>query len=329
MVLPGHYANNDPMLYTERATNVAAATRVKVLHAASFMQDDISGVPSSTQVYSCLFRTGATTRTVRCSMILQPLQTHDVANDSYLQWQLTPTGGSYVYQDEIRTEKVDSSIQPGDYIRVDQDWTDLEPDTEYLAILERHRYQRWVSFTIFETQLSQIPYLATPLAGVDPQRSAVGSEIRQQEFEDIWTSQKNLWRLNGATISQSKLEATTWSTASATIVGVYDAALTAWATANPGHYFYGEYKNPQGGSSTTEVPVRLWAYGYCTASGTGTLELHGTGGSEVSVAITSGTPVLVTADGTIPATNAKYEPFFKTTAGTFYIFGWGFYEYEA
>ena len=327
LVRQGHYVTSDVPGYIDRSINRVAGTRTKVLLCQSLEMDTLGPVGSATDQTYHHFRTGATTVNVKAVMVMQPDDTFVSGFDSRLRWRIVEVGGSSDTEEYVYSNRVKSSPAPADLVTVEQTWTGLSPNTEYMAVIERRQRQRWVSYTVYEEYSPVLGVIGSPLAEVDTRRSRPGVEIRGQQFEDYWTACDNLWKLNGATIvSQSTLDSTSITTTSATNVGLYDNSVTAYGATNPGHYFHGEYK---GSHDDSEVPCRLWFFGSVSGGGTATLTIEDSTGSIGTVTTTSSTPAYATADITIPATNRKIDPLIKTTAGTFTVFAWGLYEYLA
>lgn len=333
LVRQGHYAVSDAARYLDRAINTVSASRMKVLFCNSWKDDDHSG--TSTDDYTIFARTGATMRRVHSHVVIQPLDTFNTTDDHYAQWLISPTDASGDKdQDKIQIEAVNTgSFGPGEYIHLKQTWGDLDRDKEYSFKFQLNAYARFVSISVYEQQNVQSPVYTTPLASINPRHSAVSGQIYTQQVEDWWTSQENLWKLNGATFfSASKIGSTSGklaSTSSATNVNIYDATFTAFNAAAPGHYVIA---NNKGSIDDSEVPCRFWAYARASSPGTGdgTIELHDSSGVLGTLTINSGTAQFWSTDITIPASTQKLDVLFrKAGSGLTFIDQVGLYEYES
>jgi hypothetical protein len=142
------------------------------------------------------------------------------------------------------------------------------------------------TYPIEETGATNPTFGATLLADVvDRQQHRLGPVLAQ------WSG----WRESQAVTATEAVGVTTTST---TYVNLFDATITAWASASPGFSLASGGQAQQADTSDARritrdkdacVPVRCWVYGSRTGSGTSTVRFQSENYSIAEVLITSST----------------------------------------
>lgn len=198
----------------------------------------------------------------------------------------------------------------------------LDPDTEYFGTFYDVDYGRLQSACAFElaTLSENGGYLAQNITT----HSAI-LDIHRQFAAEVSNA---VWQKGGAQVFNWTLDdgSSTYSTTSATYANVLNTSVTTVSAASPG------WTLVMGGkarlSQASGVPVTMRVYASHSATGQGTTQLVDSSGATI-LSTTHGPGVTgwQAAQGFLPATTAKYDLQFATTAGTFSIYAASVYEY--
>jgi hypothetical protein len=244
--------------------NVLSGRRMRPLFTYSALPIRWSGGSTSPSL-RFYGRTTPSMLRIWCRMVMLPSDDTGSVNTHYVEWTATPTGGGdAIVLPKIYAEKrsTTTSNVPDEYSVVDQHWTTLAADTEYLFTMDRTEQARFVSCTIFEEQNLVMTINDSDVTAdqvVSPSNFACGKEVYSEDIADLWETAESIWKTHGLVIgSWTCRDVSPQTVTNTSYKNIFNTSLSAWNAAGQGLYCTPEYANAYG-DSTIAVKCNVYA----------------------------------------------------------------------
>lgn len=307
--------------------NLILAKRPKVLFHEWINEADCYDTTTQADTWRFMWRSGPNGTRVRCRMILAPVEDTEVnAPDPRVFWTTddgtTATAQATIYSN-VRVSA--STIDPDEWIVVQQDWTAITADTLFRATLTQVDRLRVLSCTVWE--LPDSAYDTASDVVINPKGFNTNQGIYDRDLNDLVATLTTLWKQQGTVFfNWTRPSTAAITTINTSYVNVVDTGTTAWAAASEGFYSYPQYHGAletfNSGTNRETVPIVFWAYlAISDAAQTVTVALVDSNNTTASpiatvtrTGATSAAFVTATASWSAPSNaSMKLDVYFKTS----------------